>query len=139
MALADKWCGPFTVTYKDFAAGTEAFAGLKRDTGVLSIIPNTISEDFETGDGCEVNGGFTTELTLTFSDVIPADMDTIIGYNGSVTVLLAKSGKTITFPGTALIPNFHEVTLLDGKVQVKTICRWPLATTFATMFQITGP
>ncbi len=139
MALADKWCGPFTTTYKDFAAGTESFAGLKRDTGVFNITPNTITEDFETGDGCEVNGGYTLELTQTFSDVIPADMDTILSYGGNVTVLFAKSGKTVTFPGTALVPNYNEVSLVDGKVQVRTVCRWPLATTFATMFQISGP
>ena len=133
MALADKWCGPFTVTYNDITSGTKAYSGLKRDTGVLNITPNTITEDFESGDGCESNGGFTTELTITLSDVVAADFDTIISYLGDVTILFAKSAKTVTFPGTALVPNFQEVTLVDGKMQIRTVTRWPLATDFTTM------
>ena len=136
MPLADKWCGPFTVTYNDITSGTKAYAGLKRDTGVLNITPNTISEDFEGGDGCESNGGFTTEMTITLSDVVAADFDTIISYLGDVTVLFAKSGKTVTFPGSALVPNFQEAMLVDGKMQIRTVTRWPLATDFTTMFQI---
>ncbi len=136
MALANKWCGPFTVAYNDITSGTKAFAGLKRDTGVFNITPNTISEDFEGGDGCESNGGFTTEMIITLSDIVAADFDSIISFLGDVVVTFAKSGKVVTFPGTALVPNFQEASLVDGKMQIRTVTRWPLETDFTTMFQI---
>ena len=135
MALTTKWCGNFTTTYNDHVAGTVAMPEQIRSTGTFDVAPVEVSEDFGEGDGCNSNGGYITTLVQTFDNIVEADLTTLRGYEGDVEVLFTKSGKTITFPGTAEIPNHQSVKVANGKVEVTTIARWPIDTPFETMFQ----
>ncbi|MCH8937678.1 MAG: hypothetical protein IIB90_18370, partial [Gemmatimonadetes bacterium] len=57
MPLSDKFFGPMTLTFRDFAAGTEVIAGIKRDTVTLNIETLADRQDFEDGGAIDTEAG----------------------------------------------------------------------------------
>ncbi len=136
MALADKFYGPMTLTFNDISSGTKAYSTLKRDTVTINIERLEDRMEFEDGSAADTEAGSRITVEGNISDIVPADMDTIEGYSGDLTILFTKPSKTLTIPGTAAQPNNVFVSMDDGKMHFKVTNNWPLATTHATMFQI---
>ena len=139
MPLADIFFGPMTLTFRDFAAGTEVIAGVKRDTAVFNIETLADRQEFEDGGAIDTVAGRRVTLEGDISDVVAADFDTIEGMAGNFTVLFTATGKLLTINGTAAQPNTTHISMVDGKMHFKVMNNWPLGTSHATMFAITTP
>jgi len=139
MSILTKIWGPFTLTLRDFAAGTQVHSGLKRDTVVINEENVENRFEFEDGSAADCEEGRRVTIELTLSDLVTADMDEAETFNGNVTILFTKPNKLLTFPGSAAQPNHVFASLEDGKVKLKITANWPLGTTHATVMSFAAP
>ena len=139
MALTDKFFGPMTLTFRDFASATEVIAGVKRDTATFNIETLADREEFEDGSAIDTEAGRRVTLEGDITDVVAADFDTIEALAGPFSILFASTGKLITINSTAAQPNTCHMSMVDGKMHFKVMNNWPLGTSHATMFAITTP
>jgi len=131
MALADKVFGDVVVTFKDHAAGTEVIASMIPGTFSINQESPEDNAQFEDGSGADQEIGRRTILEFDVTDVVPADFDTIESYQGDVDIQVVKTGKTYTFQGSALIPNYNITSIVDGKMHIKTTANFAVNTTIA--------
>jgi len=139
MALADKIFGDVTITLNDISSGTKAYANMIPGTFSINVESPEDRAEFEDGSAADQEIGRRLIVEFDISDVTPADFDTIEGYQGDFTVLVAKTGKLYTFPGTATQKNYVITSIVDGKMHVKVTGNWPVNTTIATLLQVTTP
>lgn len=136
MTLEQKIIGDIVVTFKDFAAGTEVIASMIPGTFSINQESPEDRAEFEDGSAADQEIGRRVVLEFDVSDVVPADFDTIEGYQGDVDILVNKTSKTYTFQGSALIPNYNITSIVDGKMHIKTTSNWAVNTTIATLLGV---
>ncbi len=136
MTLAQKIFGDVTITFKDFAAGTEVIASMIPGTFSINMESPEDRAEFHDGSAADQEIGRRVILEFDVTDVVPADFDTIEGLQGDVDILVVKPNKTYTFQGSALIPNYNITSIVDGKMHIKTTSNWKVNTTVATVMAV---
>ncbi len=136
MALADKIFGDVTLTFNDITSGTKAYANLIPGTVSVNVETPEDRAEFEDGSAADQEIGRRTILELDISDLTFADFDTIEGFQGDITLAVAKTSKTYTFPGTAGQPNYVITSMVDGKMHIKATCNWPVNTNMIAVLQV---
>lgn len=139
MTLADKIFGDVTLTFNDITSGTKAYANLIPGSYSLNVESPEDRAEFEDGSAADQEIGRRLIVEGDISDITAADFDTIEGYQGDFTILVAKTGKLYTFPGTATQKNYVITTIVEGRMHFKVTGNWPVNTTIATLLQVTTP
>jgi len=130
--------GPFTLTAKlgDGSSTSKAYSGLKTDAVTFDVEKKVASVEFEDGTEAEWIEGRILRAEVTFSELVPADLDTLETCN-NFNLAFSQSGKTITV-GSASGGVEFTTAVAGGKSVVSMKLEGASDSTMASMFSVSS-
>ena len=126
--------GPFTLTAKTGASATKTYSGLKSDAVSFDVEKKLTNVEFEDGTEAEWIEGRILRAEVTFSELVPADLDTLESCN-NFTLAFSQSGKTITVGGASGGVEFS-TSVAGGKSVIAMKSEGAADSTMASMFSV---
>jgi len=127
--------GPFTLSCKTLGVSTKVYTGLKFDAVSFDVEKKTASTEFEDGTQAEWIEGRLLTSEVTFSELVPADLDSIEACN-NFALSFTQSGKTISVGSESTGGVEFTTAVAGGKSVVTMKFEGASDSTMANMFTV---